>query len=277
MMEKKDSYIDVLGYKMRYVVCGKGLPVLLIHGFGTDIFSWRKNLPELSKYFRVYALDLIGFGRSDKPKINYSRFFFTKLIYRFLKTLKIDKATLIGASWGGALATSFTIEHPEKVDRLIVINSIARFGTAKISKARARRFKALTYLSQGKKSLSWARKVLECLLKEGYCNREAVTKKVVSEQFKMWKTQEARDALVAVGAQCKFADILDKNCKIDKKVLLIWGENDPYFPLKSARWLKAKIRNSKLLVVPYAGHATHETHPAIVNRAILKFLKKSLK
>jgi len=271
---KIQNYINILGYRMHYKVLGNGKPIILIHGFGTDGYSWRNNIPALSKHFRLCAPDLIGFGLSDKPCIEYSRSFFTKQIYQFLQSLKIGKTTLIGASWGGAIAFTFTLEFPKKVNKLIVIDSLTPFPTGRLIKARKRRLRALTAINQGRMSFKLGKRVLEDLLKESYYNKEAVTNRVVSEQFKMWKTNKGRTALIAVGEQCKFDNIVDKIDKIHNKTLIIWGEKDPYFPLKSAYWLQGKIKNSKLIIIPDAGHAPHETHPDIVNQVILGFLEK---
>lgn len=82
---------------------GKGSAIVFIHGFGTDSYTWRNNIPALSRYFRLYVPDLIGFGNSDKPETNYCRPFFTEQIHQFLRSLKIAKPTLIGASWGGGM------------------------------------------------------------------------------------------------------------------------------------------------------------------------------
>lgn len=272
-MENHHRYVNILGHKMHYLAYGKGQAIVFIHGFGTDSYSWRNNISTLSRHFRLYLPDLIGFGDSDKPETNYSRPFFIKQIYQFLKLLKIKKTTLAGASWGANLALSFTIEFPAKVNKLIIINAMTPFHTRKLSNARKRRLKALTAVNQGKMSFKSGRKVLEKLLKESYYSKRAVTDKVVSQQFKMWKTQKGRNALMAVSAQCKFNDILSKNGTINKKTLIVWGDKDPYFPIKSAKWLQGKIKGSELIMVSDAGHAAHETHPDIVNQTILNFLR----
>lgn len=273
-MRKQDRYINVLGYKMHYLIYGEGPAIVFIHGFGTDNYSWRDNIPVLSEHFRLYTLDLIGFGLSDKPQINYCRSFFTRQIYQFLHLLRIDKIILVGASWGGGIALSFAIEFPKRVDKLIVIDSITPYPTAKGIKATQKRFTTLIDINRGKKSTNWGKKILENLLKEGYYNEEKVTDKVVSEQFKMWKTAKGRNAQIAIKSQCDFRELISKSDTIYKKVLIIWGEKDPWYPLKSAKWLQKKIKNSKLVIIPNAGHAPHETHPDIVNRMILEFLKK---
>jgi len=266
-------YINILGYKMHYLTCGKGPAIAFIHGSGTDSYSWRNNVHALSKYFKLYVLDLIGSGDSDKPKTNYCLSFFTQQIYQFLQKVRIRKIILVGASWGGALALSFAIEFPKIVDKLIIIDSITPYPIVKGIKASQKRFKALTQINQGKKSTEWGRKILEELLKEGYYNQEAVTNEVVNRQFKMWKTAEGRTAQIAIRSQCDFREIIGEVGTIQQKVLLIWGEKDPWHPLAAAKQLQKKIKKSKLVIVPNAGHAPHETHPDSVNQAILRFLR----
>lgn len=265
--------IKVLGYKMHYLIYGKGPAVVFIHGFGTDSYSWRNNIDALSKYFKLYVLDLIGFGDSDKPEINYCLSFFTRQIYQFLQLLKISKIILVGASWGGAVAFSFTIEFPKMVDKLIIIDSITPSPTDKGIKASQKRFAALTKINQGKKSIEWGRKILEDLLKEGYYDQEAVTDRVVNEQFKMWKTARGRNAQIATRSQCDFREVINKIGTINKEILIIWGERDPWQPLEAARQMQKDLKKSKLVIIPNAGHAPHETHPNDVNQAILEFMR----
>lgn len=272
-MKRQHKYVNILGHKMHYLIYGKGSPIVLIHGFGTDNYTWRNNIPALSRYFRLYVPDLIGFGNSDKPETNYCRPFFTQQIRQFLQSLKIAKPTLIGASWGGGIALAFTMEFPKRVDKLIIIDSITPYPTVKGIKASQKRSTALTEINQGKKNIHWGKKILEDLLKEGYCDQEAVTDRVVNEQFKMWKTAEGRNAQVAVRSECDFRELIRKNDTIHKKVLIIWGEKDPWYPLESAKWLQKKIKKSNLVIILNAGHAPHETHPNSVNQAILKFMR----
>jgi len=273
-VKKENKYLNILGCKMSYLTRGQGYPIFLIHGFGADSYSFRNNIPVLSEYFKVYAPDLIGFGNSDKPETNYCLSFFIGQIHQFLQLLKIDKIMLVGASWGGAVAFSYAIEYPRRVDKLVVIDCITAHPTAKGILASQRRLKALIDINRGKKSIKWGKKVLEGLLKEGYYDQKAVTDKIVNEQFKMWKTKAARSAQIAIRSQCDFREIINKISTINKEILIIWGERDPWQPLESAKMLQKSIKKSRLVIIPNAGHAPHETHPDVVNREILEFLKK---
>ncbi|RMF31405.1 MAG: alpha/beta hydrolase, partial [Candidatus Nitrosothermus koennekii] len=115
------QYIDILGYKVRYHEEGDGNNLLLIHGLGGSLDSFKYNR-ELSKDLHIIALDLLGFGYSDKPKIRYSISMFTRLIHAFLDKLSIDNTSILGSSLGGQIAAEFAIRYPKLVDKLVLIS-----------------------------------------------------------------------------------------------------------------------------------------------------------
>ena len=118
-----DKYITVNGINIRYIVKGNGSPVLLIHGFGEFLEVWWFNIGFLSEHYQIYAMDLPGHGLSDKPAIDYSLFFATEFANDFMQALGIEHASLIGHSMGGLLSLSIAINFPEKVDKLILVDS----------------------------------------------------------------------------------------------------------------------------------------------------------
>ncbi len=110
--------VKVFGRNIRYYDFGSGQALVLIHGIGGDADDWAFCLHALSASHRVIALDLLGFGRSDKPLIDYSIAGFVELLERFLRTLDIKRATLIGGSLGGWIAAAFALQFADVVDRL---------------------------------------------------------------------------------------------------------------------------------------------------------------
>jgi len=121
-----NKFIVINSHKINYIDKGHGIPLVFIHGYGASIFSWRKNLPVLAKHYRVCALDLLGFGSSDKPLYeDYSINSFVKLIIQFMDSLKIKKAILVGHSLGGGIAILTTLKYPARVKGLILIDAEA--------------------------------------------------------------------------------------------------------------------------------------------------------
>lgn len=117
-----DRYIQIDGINTRYWALGEqGSPVLLIHGQGGAIDYWYKNVFALAEHHRVYALDWVGSGKSDKPQTTYSIDDLSQFIVHFMDAVNLDRASLIAGSVGGAIALKIALAHPDRVDKLVLI------------------------------------------------------------------------------------------------------------------------------------------------------------
>ena len=120
----QDHYIRAGDINTRYWVLGnQGSPVILIHGLGASAEIWMHNVEVLVTQHRVYVPDLVGFGRSDKPTVSYSPYYFTRFINDFINALNIERASLVGQSLGGGIALLYTLQFPDKVDKLVLVDS----------------------------------------------------------------------------------------------------------------------------------------------------------
>ena len=111
------------------MVQGEGLPLVLIHGFGASVFHWRYNIPELAKKYKVYALDLLGFGWSDKALIEYDAMVWTDQVTDFIKEVVKEPTVVVGNSLGGFTALSVAVGLPEKVTGVALLNSAGQFAS----------------------------------------------------------------------------------------------------------------------------------------------------
>lgn len=120
----EDGFADSAGVKIHYVTEGKGPLVILIHGFPDYWYTWRRQMPELAKHFQVAAIDLRGYNKSDQPKgvENYAMAKLVGDVDAVVKHFKQDKAVVVGHDWGGAIAWSYAMAHPDKTDRLVIMN-----------------------------------------------------------------------------------------------------------------------------------------------------------
>ncbi len=118
----------VFGQTIRYYDMGAGPALVLLHGIGGDADDWAFCLDALGQSHRVIALDLLGFGRSDKPVINYSIAGFVEVLQRFLPALGIERISLLGHSLGGWIATSFALQFPAMVDKLVLVDAAGLWG-----------------------------------------------------------------------------------------------------------------------------------------------------
>jgi pimeloyl-ACP methyl ester carboxylesterase len=120
----ESGFVDSDGVKLHYVVAGEGPLLVLLHGFPDYHYTWRDQIAALSKHFEVVALNLRGYNKSDKPEgvDNYKIEKLVADVAAVLAHFKQKKMTLAGHDWGGAIAWTFAMTHPDKVDRLMILN-----------------------------------------------------------------------------------------------------------------------------------------------------------
>lgn len=117
------KFTKINNLRVRYLDRNKnGTPLLLLHGLGGSLESWTNNISFLSTKFRVIALDLPGFGMSDKPKIHYSINFYVSFLEKFTKSIKLGHFFIIGSSLGGHIAVEFTIRNRKMVNKIILVS-----------------------------------------------------------------------------------------------------------------------------------------------------------
>jgi pimeloyl-ACP methyl ester carboxylesterase len=126
----KSAYAQVGTYRVHYLVGGDGPTLLLLHGHPSQALEWAPILPQLARLRRVIAIDLLGYGKSDAPNIDYSVATQTEMVTRFLNVLGIPETDVLGFSMGGWVALKFAADHPERVRRLVLVdNAGLKFST----------------------------------------------------------------------------------------------------------------------------------------------------
>ncbi|MGD9722069.1 MAG: alpha/beta fold hydrolase [Pirellulales bacterium] len=120
----EDGFADSDGVKIHYVTAGKGPLVVLIHGFPDYWYTWRAQIPALAEHFQVVAIDQRGYNKSDKPQgvENYALPKLVADIDAVVRHFKQDKAIIVGHDWGGIVAWTFAMTHPDKTDKLVILN-----------------------------------------------------------------------------------------------------------------------------------------------------------
>ncbi len=116
--------VKLNGRKTHFVKKGDGPPVVLIHGFNLDHNTWIENMDVLARYFTVYAVDLWGSGFSTREPLDYGFPLFVEEIQQLMDHLKLARAHLVGHSMGGGTAIAFSVAHPNRVDRLVLVDSV---------------------------------------------------------------------------------------------------------------------------------------------------------
>lgn len=118
------KYVEVRGVKMHYVESGSGEPILLLHGNPTNVYIWRNIMPSVAGHGRVIAVDLIGFGKSDKPDIEYRFSDHAAYLEAFIEKMGLRNITLVMHDWGSALGFDYASRHPENIRALAFFEAL---------------------------------------------------------------------------------------------------------------------------------------------------------
>ena len=251
----EEQFININGLKTFTRIAGQGDPFLILHGWGRGLISWVDIQDKLSKHFKVIALDLPGFGKSDMPQKAWSVQDYANFILDFTKQLGISQFYLLGHSFGGSIAIKLAAEEPEKIKKLILVDSAAkRPGQNFIKKT----LKTISNLSKPFSFLpgyQFARRIFYrfILRKTDYLQVKGIMKetfkKVVAEDLSfLWQ-------------------------KITIPTLIIWGKNDKITPLSDAYSMQKAIKNSELKILS-CGHNVHREKPEELINLILEFIKR---
>ena len=270
---------------IRYTVRGTGQPLILIHGFGASIGHWRHNIPVLAGGgYRVFALDLLGFGGSDKPPIDYSLDLWAELLRDFWAENIGEPAVFVGNSIGALLSLMVAVDHPEICRGAVLLNCAGGLNHRPEELYFPLRFimgtftKLVSSPAIGPFLFNQVRQKhrIRNTLRQVYGNREAVTDELVDLLY-----EPSNDA----GAQQVFASILTAPAgphpsellpRLARPLLVIWGEDDPWTPIKGAqmyRDLAATGAPVEFVSIPKTGHCPHDERPAVVNPLILNWLR----
>jgi haloalkane dehalogenase len=120
------KFVEVYGSKMHYIETGEGDPILFLHGVPTSCYLWRNIIPHLAPLGRCIALDLIGFGHSDKPDIEYSILDHIKYVEKFIETLQLKKLTLVMHGWGSVIGFEYAMNHEKNCKGLVFYEAFLR-------------------------------------------------------------------------------------------------------------------------------------------------------
>ena len=272
------------GNKIQYTVQGSGRPLLLIHGFGASIGHWRKNIPVLAEGgYRVFALDLLGFGNSSKPPLDYSLELWQELLRDFWQDHINEPTVFIGNSIGALLSLMMVADYPNIAAGGILINCAGglnhrphelnpplRVVMGIFTKLVRSRFLGGFLFNQVRQKHR-----IRNTLRQVYRNPEAITDELVEILY----TPSCDE-----GAQKVFASILtappgphpvELLPKVKHPLLVLWGEDDPWTPVKGGRIfqeLGEKGQPIKFISIPNTGHCPHDERPEIVNHHILDWL-----
>ena len=262
--------------KLFYTDQGEGSPLLLIHGFGTNIFTWRHLVPDLARDHRVIAVDLKGFGKSDKPlDERYSAADQADLLAQMIEERNLRDLTLIGHSYGGGIALLLALQDDDRVKgriaKLVLLDTIA------YPQMLPTFFKMLDMplVSQiGVRAVPSSFQV-EVALKIAYFDDDKIDEEEVDAYSEPLETAEGKHAMIHSARQIVPPDLESISARYKSIVLptlILWCDHDRIVPLDVGLKLRRTMPNSKLRIVSECGHMPQEEQPEAVLSQIRLFL-----
>ncbi len=273
MSEAPGRFVEVEGLRIHYREHGEGEPVLLLHGWPTSSFLWREIIgPVAERGRRVIAVDLPGFGHSDKPlDASYSFRFHDRVLSAFLEAVGAPRLGLAVHDLGGPVGLYWASRHPEQVSSLALLNTLvyARPSWAVIAFISAARM-------PGVRSWLTSPSGLERAMKIGVHDKDCLTEQVIRGVQEPFATDAAREALRKAGIGLAPAGMREVEAwipTIDVPVRIVYGARDRILPdvERTMRRVESDVGGAEVTVLPDCGHFLQEERPGEVAAALADF------
>lgn len=267
------AYLQVGGESIHYQEAGQGKPVVLIHGFFAWSFTWRKNLSALAEHFHVYAIDLRGFGFSQRGvSLRYGFDDQARMVSAFLDALGIERAALVGHSMGGEVALRFALLYPHRVEGLVLIapSALVRRRPGWLEQY------ILPLPLIGPLAVRWAvlnRRFAVRAIRGAYHHPDLATAADLEGYLSPARLRGTARSLATMMRQLDFGRMAERLREVLHRSLIIWGEEDPWVPVEHGHRLAALLPNSKLVTFPGCGHVPPEECPDRFHQTVIPFLE----
>ena len=275
------QYLTIHGHKRAFVKTGSGPAVLLLHGLGCDHTTWLPVIAALSRRYTVIAPDMLGHGKSAKPRADYSVGGYANGMRDLLTVLGIDKVTVVGHSFGGGVAMQFAYQFPERTERMVLVSS-GGFG-AEVTPA----IRAITlpgfHQAMGLVTLPGVRHLTTAGLKALSASGLRATRDLdeVAEILDSFKDARARRAIrhvvsAVVDWKGQIVTMVDRAYLTQAMPMcVIWGTDDSVIPVRHAGVAAELAPGATVEVIANAGHFPHKDHPQRFVRILDEFIRSS--
>ena len=264
IMEEKFLQIDE--HKIRYLESGNSKNTLvLLHGLGASAERWLNVIPLFSKEYTVIVPDLIGFGSSDKPPVDYTPEYFVDFLERFFAQTKITRPNLVGSSLGGQIAANYTLSHADEIENLILVSPAG--SMAQSTPALDAYIMAALY-----PNVQTAKNAFELMEGSG----EPVSQEIVTGFIERMQLPNAKLAFMSTVLGLKNSKpIATKLGSIKTPTLIIWGSADPVIPIIHSDIFISSIQDCRFFKMDGCGHTPYVQDPHTFASKVLEFLNTS--
>ena len=271
----KSHFIQVDGARVHYQEFGDAAnpPMILIHGYTASVYVWRTAAPLLADAgFRVIAIDLLGFGFSEKPRwFDYSIQSHARMISKTMDRLGIGRAHIVGSSYGGAVALALTLNGAERVDKLVLVDAVSNdrpkdHPVLRLAAIRGVGELITPFLVDSKFFL---RKRMQNTLAP--VNHHLITKERVESIRRPLSAADAHHSVLATSRNWHAGNLERDAHLINRPTLIIWGKNDRVIPIKCGRTLHREIPDSRFVVIRNCGHLPQEEKSEVFTNLVSEF------
>ncbi|WP_174187999.1 alpha/beta fold hydrolase [Nocardia barduliensis] len=263
-------YVDTDLARFHYTRTGSGSPVVLVAGGGLWGFSWRDVIPALAAEHTVYAVDLPsqGFTELHRGDFAYDLPAMSQAIATFLDAVGLQRTALVGHSWGGAWSLFFAEQHPDRVERLVLLDSPGLDA----EKAPVTPLFTTPVLGELATDLT-TRSVYADNIRGTFHNKHLVTEEVIDELYAPFSRPANRAGFLSLWRNLDYRVTDAGLARVTAPTLILWGGADAWLPASQADGLAARIPNATATVLPNCGHTVHEDCPAQTNPLLTAFLR----
>ena len=262
---ENSHFVEVDGVTVHYQEFGDAAhpTLILIHGYTASTYVWQTVAPMLAdENFHVVAVDLLGFGFSEKPAwFEYSIVSQARMIERFMDRIGIGRAILVGSSYGGAVASTVALDYRERVEKLVLVDAVCNDEAKQNVLLRLVSMRGVGEILSP--FLIDSRRFLKLRMRRTIApvNHHLITKERIEAVHRPLRAKNAHHSVLASARNWNANRIEDDAYLINQPTLIIWGEDDNVIPVRNGEKLYDSILNSRLVVLKDCGHIPQEEKP----------------
>ncbi|WP_448044280.1 alpha/beta fold hydrolase [Bradyrhizobium liaoningense] len=267
------KFVEIDGMKVHYQDVGSGPTVLLIHGSNSSLHTWEGWVDRLNGKFRLITMDLPGHGLTGpSPTHAYDYRSYSKFIDHFAAALKLQKFSIAGSSMGGAIAMAYAVNNPGRVEKLVLIDTVGYADEVPPLILRSWGGPVLGHVSE----YVTPKFVYASTLKNIYGHKERMTEARIDRYFDLLLRSGNRRATRERFSEQPQSWFISQLRSLTMPVLIMWGDEDPWFDVKFGERYARDLPNSRLVVYRGLGHLPMEEDPDATAPDVARFLKQPL-
>lgn len=254
--EHTGEYVEIQGLRVHITAAGEGDPLLLIHGIGQSAYTWRRNFDALSEHFLVIAVDMIGYGYSDKPDLTYSIEENSEFLLALLNTLRIRQTHLLAMGSGAVYALDFMVHYPERVGRAVCI------APGGLTPEMPVLLKMMNGPFSKLATMLFGENVVRKFLRGCMFDQTCLDERNIQQVYDTLDSKESREVLRRSIENFDEGEVVSRLRMLPHEVLYCWGSEDRWRPAAPcSEPYQAATPNGLLTIMRNCGHLPHEEKP----------------